>query len=221
MPTHNRPNELAQLIRQSSQQCDGVVIVDNASTPSVVARDLYEAADWELNITVIRDAEQPPNLSRLWNIGLDAVKITMDLIGEDLWDVAIFNDDAVLPADWWDEVARHLRDSPAAAACRPMNSHVLGGPVLKTEPDNDIVKRLCGWAFMMRGEFGLRADESFRWWWGDTDLDWQARRIGGVIMVPGEQVKNTHANMSTVGELAEQADRDRQTFIDKWGWAPW
>lgn len=221
VPTHNRPDELRKLVTQLSRQCDGVVIVDNASTPQVNARALYDASDWNLNITVIRDAEQPPNLSRLWNVGLNAVKITMDLIGEDIYDVAIFNDDAVLPDDWWNHVSRNMRFSSAAAACRPVNSHVLGGPVMKTEPDGDIGRRLCGWAFMMRGELGLRVDERFRWWWGDTDLDWQARKAGGMLLVPGDPVGNTHENQSTVGALAEQAGQDRQTFIEKWGWAPW
>lgn len=221
VPTHNRPDELKKLVTQLSEQCDGVVVVDNASTPPVFARELHDAAGWNLNITVIRDAEQPPNLSRLWNVGLNAVKITMDLIGEDLYDVAIFNDDAVLPDDWWDQVSRHMRFSNAAVACRPLNSHVLGGPTMKTEPDGDIMRRLCGWAFMMRGELGLRVDERFRWWYGDTDLDWQARKVGGTLLVPGDQVGNTRANQSTVGVLAEQAGHDRQTFIEKWGWAPW
>lgn len=220
MPTHNRHDELKQLISQLSRQCDGVVIVDNASVPQVDTRGLYDAADWNLNITVIRDAEQPPNLSRLWNVGLDAVKMTMDLIGEDIWDVAIFNDDAVLPDDWWDDVTSNMRKTAAAAACRAPYSSV-NEFVLQTAPDGNIGQRLCGWAFMMCGERGLRIDERFRWWFGDTDLDWQARNAGGMLLVPGKPVENMHANQSTVGELAEQAGRDRQTFIEKWGWVPW
>lgn len=217
VPTHNRPYELRELIKQLSDQCDGVVVIDNASTSPVFARELHDAAGWNLNITVIRDAEQPPNLSRLWNVGLNAVKITMDLIGEDLYDVAIFNDDTVLPTDWWDDVSRNMRVSGAAVACR----HSLREFVMKTAPDGDIGQRLTGWAFMMRGELGLRVDERFRWWYGDTDLDWQARKAGGMLLVPGDPTKNTRENESTVGVLAEQAGRDRQTFIEKWGWAPW
>lgn len=221
VPTHNRHDELKQLVAQLSRQCDGVVIVDNASTPQVNVRDLYDAAGWEFNITVIRDTEQPPNLSRLWNVGLDAVKITMDLIGEDIWDVAILNDDAVLPIDWWDDVSQNMRSSPAVMACRFAYPGISASPILKTEPDAQLSHRLCGWAFMMRGEHNIRTDESLRWWWGDTDLDWQARRLGGMLLVPGEPVGNLYADKSTTGALAEQAGHDRETFTKKWGWVPW
>lgn len=221
VPTHNRHDELTQLVSQLSLQCDGVVIIDNASSPPVNARSLHDAADWNLNITIIRDTEQPPNLSRLWNVGLNAVKITMDLIGEDLWNVAIINDDAVMPDDWWDDVSANMRKTPAVAACRYSYEGNTSELALKTTPDANIGQRLCGWAFMMRGESGLRIDERFRWWYGDTDLDWQARTTGGMLLVPGKPVGNVHANKSTVGVLAEQAGRDRQTFVEKWGWAPW
>lgn len=219
--THNRPNELSALVKQLSAQCNGVVIIDNASTPSVSSRALHDVTEWDFNIAVIRDSEQPPNLSRLWNVGLNAVKLINDFAGEDLWNVAIINDDAMLPYDWWDDVSAHMRSGPAVAACRQSYPGNLTRPVLKTEPDTDISLRMCGWAFMMRGECGLRVDESLRWWWGDTDLDWQARRAGGMVVVPGEPVGNCYANQSTTGVLAEQAGRDRQTFIEKWGWAPW
>lgn len=67
----------------------------------------------------------------------------------------------------------------------------------------------------------LRADERMRWWWQDTDLDWQARGLGGMLVVPGPHVPNRHANESTVGELAEQAGRDGEIFVEKWGFRPW
>lgn len=219
IPTHNRPDELAQLVYRLSKQCDGVVIIDNASAPPVYSRMLHDITAWELSIAVIRDPEQPPNLSRLWNIGLNAVKLLTDFNSDDFWDVAIFNDDAVVPRDWWDDVSSNMRKSPAIIACRP--GHRTNELVLKTEPDANMSHRMCGWAFMMRGELGLRANESLRWWFGDTDLDWQARRAGGMLLVPGEPVGNTYANQSTTGVLADQAGQDRETFIDKWGWTPW
>jgi hypothetical protein len=80
---------------------------------------------------------------------------------------------------------------------------------------------MCPWAFILRGEVGLRADEKFGWWWGDTDLDWQACAAGGVLLLPGPVPANTLANSTTVGALAEQAGRDGQYFTAKWGRRPW
>jgi hypothetical protein len=71
-------------------------------------------------------------------------------------------------------------------------------------------------AFVIRGEVGLRADESMRWWYFDTDLDQQARLAGGVLSVPGPRVANSLANSTTVGPLAEQAQKDQHTFMAKW-----
>lgn len=221
IPTHNRHDELTALVTQLSRQCDGIVIIDNASTPAVSSRTLYDETGWDVNITVIRDMEQPPNLSRLWNVGLDAVKIVCDLTGEDLWDVAIFNDDAVVPDDWWDGVSHYMREYNVTLASRRCYAKVTTDPKIKTKPDEIITDRLCGWAFMMRGETGLRADERFRWWYGDTDLDWQARQLNGMLLAPGEPVGNRYADQSTQGVLAEWATRDSVAFREKWGWLPW
>jgi hypothetical protein len=80
---------------------------------------------------------------------------------------------------------------------------------------------MCPWAFVVRGELGLRADEKMRWWWGDTDFEWQAIQAGGVLMLPGYTALNTLANSTTHGVLAEQAGRDGETFALKWGGRPW
>jgi hypothetical protein len=75
---------------------------------------------------------------------------------------------------------------------------------------------------MLRGESELRLDESMAWWYSDDDLDWQARQQGGALLVPGIPVQHLCPNGSTNErpELQEQAGRDRQTFITKWGKAP-
>ena len=132
----------------------------------------------------------------------------------------MLNDDAVPPPGWWDAVSGAMGDTGCAAGFSDIWG-TLHAPRPMTRADGDIMTRMCGWAFMLRGEVGLRLDERFRWWWGDTDLDWRAREAGGVVMVPGYPVGNTLANTSTVGALAEQAGRDRAAFIEKWGYAPW
>jgi hypothetical protein len=209
--TRDRPTELADVFGRLKADGVHVVVVDNGSTPPIASGDGY---------TVITDGEQPPNLSRLWNLGLErAAKLAAEH-GQCQWDVGVVNDDAVLPDGWFDACVDAMRFYGAAAACSDPHGR-LTAPLAKTAPDADGFTRLCGWAFVLRGESGLRFDERFRWWFGDTDIDWRARAAGGMVIVPGYPVGNLRANSTTVGELAAQAGRDRATFAAKHGSVPW
>lgn len=227
IPTHDRPFELARLVGQLETWADTIVIIDNASTPPVSETEL-RAAHPDTTVFVVDWPDQPPNLYRLWNVGFDTIRlhavaqgINSGRLGQ--WDVAVLNDDTLLPDGWAEYVSSSLRNSPAAAASTfPFGSPICEAPpLLKTRHDSNIGSRMCPWAFILRGEVGLRADENFGWWWGDTDLDWQACNAGGVLLLPGPVPANTLANSTTVGVLAEQAGRDGQYFVDKWGHRPW
>lgn len=214
--THNRPDDLFALLDALLPQCDVIVVIDNASTPAVGSTDA--------RIVVLRDEEQPPNLSRLWNVGLDWCAAHARDSGCDAWDVAIVNDDAVPPADWYGAVSRAMRaHEGACAACSDAHGLVRPGEavVYRADASANVFTRLAGWAFILRGEAGLRFDETMRWWCGDDDMSMQARRAGGLVQIGGYPVPNTKANTSTVGVLAEQAAKDLQTFVDKWGVRPW
>lgn len=227
IPTHNRPTELARLVKQLDGQADTIVIIDNASDPSVSEVELRALVNLA-NVIVLRDEEQPPNLYRLWNLGFDAIAACHDVNATradvSQWDIAVFNDDTSIPDGWYDYVAAPLsasRSTAAAAACTDPYG-ILQLPMIKTQSgDGNINVRMCPWAFVVRGELDLRADESFGWWWGDTDFDWQACRAGGVLLLPGYTTQNTLANSTTHGVLAEQAGRDAVTFQHKWGFRPW
>lgn len=214
--THNRPNELQRLLAALEDQRDYTVIIDNASNPPV-PRDIWPYTE------VIHDAEQPPNLYRLWNVGLATVEAHARLAGKfGRWDVAIFNDDADVPAGWYDTVAFALRSGGGPYAAASTGSHTSVTRVrVMTQIGGKLTERMCPWAFVTRGELGIFADEDFRWWFGDTSFEWTCRLNGGVIMVPGPMVTNTLANSTTVGELAQQAGRDGETFAQKWGFRPW
>jgi glycosyltransferase involved in cell wall biosynthesis len=220
--THNRPAELARCVAALAPQVDAIVVVDNASDPPV---DLPPngTLTW-----VVSDPEQPPNLSRLWNVGIDAVRDTLarfDLLDETgRWDVAVVNDDATVPPTWFNAVAGAMRDFGADAAS--------GDPFGVLPPDYiiaygadapmSVATRLAGWAFILRGEWpGARLDERLRWWYGDDEISLRARQAGGLVHVGGLSVPNSHADQSTTGELAVQAGKDRQTFIDITGRQPW
>lgn len=233
IPTHNRHAEVAALAGAMAMQAGMVVVIDNASTPPVAHDELVEARFAHVRdgggdpgrIWLWRDEEQPPNLSRMWNAGLAAIADDAARAGYVEWDVAILNDDAVVPEGWFALVAGAMRSAGAAAACSLAN--IGHRSILKTEPDADIGRRLYGPAFIIRGELAagpvapLVAEERLPWWFQDTDLDWKARRAGGMLLVPGPHVPNMHANESTVGALAEQAGRDRETFREIWGGVPW
>lgn len=224
IPTHNRPVELMSLVKQLDAQVDTILVIDNASNPPVGEVELRVLCD-HANVVVVRDDEQPPNLYRLWNFGFDLITENQSMAYglKQPWDVAVFNDDTSIPDGWYDYVAAPLahRSTAVAVSCTDPYG-ILTAPLLKTlSGDGNINVRMCPWAFVVRGELGLRADESFGWWWGDTDFDWQACRSGGVLMLPGYTTQNTLANSTTHGVLAEQAGRDAATFQLKWGFRPW
>jgi len=212
IPTHNRPEELRDVIWDISPQVDLVYVIDNGSSPPVQKDPFPNSSGW----IILRDSEQPPNLSRLWNVGMDQVAM---LAGGD-HKVAILNDDVRVPEGWFAAVSEAMDRTGAAAGCSsPWPG--LTQELFKTAPDTDLMNRMYGPAFMLRGEAHLRVDERLRWWWGDTDLDWKARNAGGLVVVPGLVVTNLHENQSTRGVLAEQAGRDRETFREIWGTLPW
>lgn len=223
IPTHNRLDRLVALLKSLEDQCEIAVVIDNASDEPI--SDVYLRQQTSVHTITVRDEEQPPNLYRLWNLGFDLIEPSARVLCE-TWDVAVLNDDVELPAGWYDYVAEGLRRGlpghnihPAVACTDPYGSTTY--PIFKTVRDGNIMTRMCPWAFVVRGELGLRADESMRWWWGDTDFDWQACAAGGVLLLPGMTTKNALANSTTVGALAEQAGRDAETFAAKWGQRPW
>lgn len=225
VPTHNRLEQLATLVKSLEGQCEHLIVIDNASTEpvSMLWLKMQLVDPKSMGINVVYDDEQPPNLSRLWNRGIDLAALSCRIFSTAKWDVAVLNDDAVVPPGWWDAVSGAMRATTAvAASADPFGELPAGRSHLwLANAPMSVHTRLAGWAFMLRGEEKLRADERLRWWYADDLLSLQARERGGLVHVGGLVVSNTGANSSTVGVLAEQAGRDRQTFIDITGRQPW
>lgn len=210
--TKDRPVELFDLL--SDLDPAHTVIVDNGSTPAVPAG---------LAAAVLRIDDDPPNLSALWNAGLDEVARRVE--PNTPYEVAILNDDLRIPAGTLPALAAALRLHHAAIAFPDVHGLLKAGQVhmLRTAAPHNLFHRMTGYCFLLAGELGLRLDERFRWWAGDDDIEWRAATRGGVLRVGGLTVHHLHPNSSTNGNpvLSEQANLDLQTFEDKWGVRPW
>lgn len=207
--THNRQGLLYNAIAHIQPQVDHVLVIDNASDPPAVVPE---------GVALATLPEQPPNLSRLWNFGLDYYA---GFFGQQPWDIAVLCDDTVPPDGWFDAVTAAMRETGATVGCtNPWG--VPHAPKVKRRPDGDIAGRMIGWAFVLDGTSGLRADENMTFWYLDTDLDFQARQLGGFVMVGGFPVPNVHPGEYTAtGRYNKQIERDRDAFAAKWGYLPW
>lgn len=217
--THDRPELLRDCVAAVGPQCEVVIVIDNASDPPVRAQDL--PALGQVGGCVLGITDQPPNLAALWNRGFDLIAGFDHTDGDPYW-IAVLCDDALVPDGWYAAVVDAMVATGAAAGCsNPFgHTHV---PRVKTVPDSDLMGRMPGWAFILDGTKQLRADETMKWWFSDTSLDFTARQAGGMVMIGSHPVPNRLPNDFTNSkpELAEQAGRDRQRFAEVWGFVPW
>jgi len=163
-----------------------------------------------------------PNISRWWNEGLDICTQVMDMTEGDTpgrYDVAILNDDVIVPPGWFDAVSDGMRMYECAAACSGAPS---SSPVLLQRPGPvPLHTRLQGFAFILAGEKGIRANEELRWYFSDDYIDWRARELGGMVMVPGHSVNHLYPNEQMTGELHQFSAEDAAKFKEIWGVMPW
>lgn len=216
IPTRNRHDLLADCINSIVDQVDRIVVLDNLSDPPI------DTEPWHGKVRGVSAPLDPPNISTLWNVGLAVVDAAAHRHGATEWDIAVLNSDVVVPSGWMLSLSTAMRGSPAVLAYP--DQHGGTDVVLHTKAEPvDLRQRITGFAYMLRGEAGLRADESMAWWYSDDDLDWRAREKGGALLVPGLAVEHRCPNGSMYErpELGEQAGRDRETFARKWGRTPW
>ena len=212
----NIRNCLWQCIEAIDPQVDKVVVIDTrggSSSSSFNDRVLFLADNGE------------PNISRGWNRGLNYVERTVtqpraggQIVPQHKWDVAVLNDDAIVPEGWFDDISRTMRTMGVAAGC----SGGYGMSVLHTQNEAPpLATRMQGFAFILAGELGLRADEQFIWYCGDDDLGRRAATAGGMVMVPGFHVNHLHPNGQVNDVLAAAIPGDMQRYVDKYGGRPW
>lgn len=134
------------------------------------------------------------NIQRWWNKGIDFVTSKGGRY------VAVLNDDVRLAGDPLNTIATVMKETGAG----------LGYPY----PFQGWV---CGYCFIIDLATDIRPDERYRWWYGDRDLDFQARKQGGVVHVPA-MVRHIEGNILTTQnkELQELAKTDEDLFFEKW-----
>lgn len=214
---------LFDCVQSFISQVDLVVIMDNRSVP-YISDHTWGLLDWweSGKVKCLAVPDDPPNISYLWNRGLDLVESFASAQGHEEWDVAVLNSDVVIRHhDWFARMAEAMRQTDAVLAYPDQfgGTQTVLHKVAEPVPLN---QRITGYAHMMRGESHLRYDETMAWWYSDDDLDWTARERGGALLVPGLGVEHREPNGSTNArpELQIQAGKDRETFRQKWGRTP-
>lgn len=213
IPSRDRSVLLGNLTTQLKADKIKTVIVDTGYDPP-----LSESPYWKKqSFHIIRDDDPlHPNISRWWNLGLDFVA---EREGDNEYAVAVLNDDLVIPHKFVQQLADALTRHNAAAAY-PDQHGFFRDYVHRTVGPISMYRRMTGYAFALRGSAKIRADETIKWWYGDDDIDWTARKNGGSVLVGGLSVQHLLPNTTTVGKLAEQTGLDRVTFMKKWGRTP-
>ena len=216
IPTRNRHDMLADCIGSVIDQVDWVIVIDNGSDPPI------DPEPWHGKAGVAQVPMDPPNISTLWNIGLALADSNAHSSGHGQWDIAVLNSDVTVPPGWIETLSSAMRSTTAVLAYPDQHGGTRRILHTKAQPI-DLRQRITGYAYMLRGEAGLRLDEDFGWWFGDDDLCWRAREAGGGLLVPGIPVEHRCPNGSLYErpELKAQTARDRETFRQKWGRTPW
>lgn len=216
VPSNGRPLLDGLLTSLCPQVHDVIVVANNWQR-----EDDPFGLEMDGALVQVVDGGDDRNISAWWNAGLDLVAKHAGWLGDTEWDVLVVNDDVICPPNLVATLSVAMRATPAVLAYPDQ----CGGrqQILHTEAVLvPLQQRITGYAYMLRGEAGLRLDESMAWWFSDDDLDWRAREAGGALLVPGVQVEHRAPDVQTNAspELLAQAGRDRETFIHRWGKAP-
>lgn len=205
IPVKDRHEMTVNLISQLQGWAD-IFIFDNGS--EVEPPDVWNAID-----------AKGQTISQMWNAGLDLAAKYAAEANVTEWNVAILNNDIEVPPGFLAALSHGLRTRDDFWIAYP-NYH---GVDL---PDGQVIvsqaaggkRTMSGWAFMVRGESGLRVDEQFEWWYGDDDLQLQVESTDNrVVCVGGCTAKHLEPNVSSQTPEKQAiiaADRDR--FFAKW-----
>ena len=134
------------------------------------------------------------NIQRWWNRGINYA------MARGARYIAILNDDVELADDPLNRIVRGMKEKNAA----------LGYPY-------PFPGWTCGYCFIIDLATDVRPDEQFKWWYGDNDINFQAREQGGIVAVPAK-VRHLHGNELTQQnpDLMKLTTTDEDLFFKKW-----
>lgn len=141
------------------------------------------------------------NIHRWWNAGLDYAQ------AHGATHVLVINDDVLLD----ETTVPALLDGMEGRAA--IGSPGAGGIFEGDLPDWRVMNGAC---WLLDLATGLRADERYRWWYGDNDLDWRARTEHGGVASVRCYFQHVHANELTAAspELMRITDDDNRTWLE-------
>lgn len=187
-PTRNRSDLFAEAVAAIRPQVDKVITVTHGSFASDYAAPLVdEAAEWNGEV----------NISSMWSAGLD---LADKVANGAAYDVAVINDDAIVEPTWFTRLAEAMHAAGAAGASGSRQEGKLA--------------TMSGYAFLLDGTKGIRADERMRWWFSDDAIQSACTAVGGCVIVNGVGAVNKCADFEIRADptLRVWAQEDRQVF---------
>jgi hypothetical protein len=116
-----------------------------------------------------------------------------------------------------EKLAAGLRCDPGVWLAYPGGYDGPSGVYVRHNPEC-AGQTMTGWAFMLRGEIGLRFDEQFEWWYSDSDMEKQVRAAGKLVVSVGDcdaiHLDPLRSSLES-GRMAT-AKSDEARFAAKW-----
>lgn len=203
-----RPGMLGTLRAQLEGQVTDSFVFDNGYDDEDAPALAILAHDWSLH--------------RMWNAGLDMAE---KAAAGGPHNVMIVNDDVEVPNEFCAQLEAGLRSHDDHWISYPnwRDLDLEPGQIVRTSSDGMAGQTMSGWAFMVRGEAGLRFDERYQWWYGDSDLERQVKEAGKFVVCVGgcfaRHLEPLRSTLEDPGRLA-QAEADEKLFAEKWGMDP-
>ncbi len=214
--TYNRHSMVYDLVSELQADMIETFVVDHDSTPPIY---MNRAGVYVRYLPQWQGDEF--NISKCWNYGLDWVHRHHEHSAhhDEDYAVAVLNDDVRLQPGWCHAMADAIQMRSVDVASPGPFLHIDKTPVGQVPLD----LRPTGSHFMLRGYSGIRSDERMRVWYNDDDIWQQAKQGRGYALIPGFTAENLDPSgwFSRTGWWADQAGRDRETFVQKWGFQPW
>lgn len=166
----------------------------NVTTVTIATSE--EAREYSQGKTIRSDVL---NISTWWSLGLNCIRDKM-FSNDEEYAVAILNDDAVLPNNWFELMEQELsKGFSGASGLRHRNSSAI-----------------AGFAFCLNGRHDITPDEELAWYFTDDAIQRRCEEEGGFKVLPTLRVGNKYAR-SSEAFMGEQIEKDRKRYYEKYG----